>query len=41
MNINQGIFAVKLKELEQQYGQLLSRLHLCQQEDHAKIRKEL
>ena len=41
MKPNEGMFAVKLYELEQQYGRMQSRLRLCQQEDHAKIRQEL
>lgn len=41
MKLNEGIFAAKLYELEQQYGRMQSRLHLCQQEDHKKIRQEL
>ncbi|HIS68313.1 MAG TPA: hypothetical protein IAA58_02970 [Candidatus Gallacutalibacter stercoravium] len=41
MKINEGIFAIKLYELEQQYGRMQSRLHLCQTEDHSKIRQEL
>ena len=41
MKIKEGMFAVKLYELEQQYGRMQSRLHLCQQDDHQKIRREL
>ena len=41
MKINEGMFAVKLYELERQYGQMQSRLRLCQQDDHQKIRQEL
>ena len=41
MKINEGMFAIKLYELEQQYGRMQSRLRLCQQEDHPKIRQEL
>lgn len=36
-----GIFAIKLGELECQYERTLNCLHLYQSEDHAKIRKEL
>lgn len=41
MKIKEGMFAVKLYELEQQYGRMQSRLQLCQQDDHQKIRREL
>lgn len=41
MELSQGIFAIKLYELEQQYGQMQSRLRLCQQQAHEKIRQEL
>ena len=41
MKLNEGMFAIKLYELEQQYGLMQSRLRLCQQEDHPKIRQEL
>ncbi|MBS5725355.1 MAG: hypothetical protein KHW59_06200 [Clostridiales bacterium] len=41
MKINEGMFAIKLYEMEQQYGRIQSRLRLCQQEDHPKIRQEL
>ena len=41
MKLSEGIFAVKLYELEQQYGRMQSRLRLCQKEDHSKIRQEL
>ncbi len=41
MKINEGMFAVKLYELERQYGRMQSRLRLCQQDDHQKIRQEL
>ncbi|HIT08229.1 MAG TPA: hypothetical protein IAB55_03980 [Candidatus Merdivicinus faecavium] len=41
MKVNEGMFAVKLQELEQQYGRMRSRLRLLQREDHSKIRKEL
>ena len=38
MNLRDGMFAVKLSELERQYGRLQSRLELCQGADHKKIR---
>ncbi len=41
MKLGQEMFAIKLYELEQQYGRMQSRLQLCQQEDHARIRQEL
>lgn len=41
MKLGEGIFAVKLYELERQYAKLQSRLHICQQEDHGKIKAEL
>lgn len=41
MNLGQGMFAVKLCQLEQQYGLLQSRLRLCQEGSHEKIRCEL
>lgn len=41
MKLNEGMFAIKLYELERQYGTLQSRLRLCQQENHDKIRQEL
>jgi hypothetical protein len=41
MKLNEGMFAIKLYELEQQYGRLQSRLRLCQQDNHPKIRQEL
>lgn len=37
----EGIFAIKLRELESEYQQTLSRLHLYQSEDHSKIKEEL
>lgn len=41
MKLNQEIFAIKLYEMEQEYGTLQSRLHICGGEDHEKIRQEL
>lgn len=41
MNLNQEIFAIKLYEMEQEYGKLQSRLRICGQENHQKVRDEL
>ena len=41
MKLNEGMFAIKLYELKQQYGLMQSRLRLCQCEDHLKIQQEL
>lgn len=41
MDIAQEVFAIKLYELEQQYGKLQTRLRLCGKESHRKIREEL
>ena len=41
MKLNQDFFAIKLYEMEQQYGKLQSRLRICGGEDHEKIREEL
>ena len=41
MKLNQEIFAIKLYEMEQEYGTLQSRLRICGGEDHEKIRQEL
>ena len=41
MKLSQGIFSIKLYELEQQYAEMLSRLQICQQEDHQKLSAEL
>ena len=41
MKLNEGLFAIKLYELEQQYGRMQTRLRICQQEDHSRIRQEL
>ena len=38
MELRDGIFAVKLCELEHQYGLLRSRLELCQGADHERVR---
>lgn len=41
MEINKGIFAVKLYELERQYGMLRSRLQICQGGDREKLRRSI
>lgn len=41
MNLNQELLAVKLYELEKQYGKLLSRIRICGQEDREKLQGEL
>ena len=42
MKRNEGMFAIKLYELEKQYGRMQSRLRLCQEEeDHEKILQQL
>lgn len=37
MELQQGIFAVKLCELEDAYGRLLSRLRICQEKNSSQI----
>ena len=37
MGLQQGIFAVKLCELEEEYGRLQSRLRICQEKDSSQI----
>lgn len=37
----EGVFAIKLSQLERQCGQTLIRLRLCQERDRQKIREEL
>ena len=37
----EGVFAIKLSQLEHQCGQTLTRLRLYQERDHQKIREEL
>ncbi|HJC57557.1 MAG TPA: hypothetical protein H9700_09360 [Candidatus Eisenbergiella intestinipullorum] len=39
--MDQGIFSVKLCEMEQRYGKLQSRIQLCQTRDHDRIREEI
>ncbi|WP_326907127.1 hypothetical protein [Sedimentibacter sp. MB31-C6] len=41
MELNNGMFAIKLHELNQQYGHLQSRILLCQNRNHNKIRQEI
>lgn len=41
MKLNEEIFAIKLYELEEQFGKMQGRLHLCQQQDHSKIKQHL
>ena len=41
MKLSQEIFAIKLYELERQYADMLSRLQICQREDHQKLSEEL
>ena len=40
MQLNQEIFAIKLYELEQQYGQMISRLRLCRENSQETIRQK-
>ncbi len=41
MNIGQEVFAIKLYEMEQQYGKLQSRIRVCGRENRQRIREEL
>ena len=41
MKLCEEIFAIKLYELEQQFGKLQSQLYICQQQDHSKIKQQL
>ena len=41
MELQQGLFAVKLRELEREYGRLQSRIHLFQRKDAAQVQQEL
>ncbi len=41
MELLQGVFAVKLCELEEEYGRLLSRIRICQEKDPVQIRRAL
>ena len=39
--IKSELFAIKLYEMEQQYGKIQSRIRICGQEDHQTVREEL
>lgn len=39
--MSNGILSIKLYELEKAYGQMQSRLRLCQESDHDKLLREL
>lgn len=41
MEIEDGIFAVKLCELERQFGRLQSRIQLCRHADREKLNREI
>ena len=41
MGLKEGIFAVKLSELEQEYGRLQSRVHLFEGKDAAQAQQEI
>ena len=41
MGLKEGIFAVKLCELEQEYGRLQSRVHLVEGKDAAQAQQEI
>ena len=41
MNLNQELFAIKLYEMEKQYGKLQSRIRICGGEDREKLSEEL
>ena len=41
MKLSQGIFAIKLYELEHEYGKLQSRIRICGKENHKKVCEEL
>lgn len=41
MGLKQGIFAVKLCELEREYGRLQSRIHLLQAKEPTQVQEEL
>lgn len=41
IKFGEGIFAIKLSELEHEYGKLHNRLEICQHEEHGKILKEI
>ena len=39
--LQQGVFAVKLCQLEEEYGRLQSRIRVCQEKDSAQVRQAL
>ena len=41
MNIDESVFAVKLYEMEEQYGKLQCRIRICEQGGRERIRSEL
>lgn len=41
MKLGQELFAIKLYEMEQQYGKLQSKVEICGQQNHKRIREEL
>ena len=41
MNIDESVFAVKLYEMEEQYGKLQCRLRICEQGGRERIHSEL
>ena len=41
MELRNGMFAVKLEELDRQYGRLQSRLEQCRSADHQRVREIL
>lgn len=41
MELQQGLFAVKLRELEREYGRLQSRIHLFQEKRSWQVQQEL
>lgn len=41
MELHDGLFATKFSELEQQFGRMLARIHVCQKMDLQQIHDEL
>lgn len=41
MELRNGLFATKFSELEQQFGRMLARIHVCQKMDSQQIHDEL
>ena len=41
MNIDDSVFAIKLYEMEEQYGKLQCRIRICEQGGRDKIHSEL